>query len=157
MPKLKAGDKAPSFSLKHEKERDVSLEAFAGKWIILYFYPKDNTPGCTTEAIEFTGELDEFGKLNTVVLGVSRDLAESHRKFICKQDLKITLLTDANHKVMDDYGVWQVKKMYGKESMGIVRSTFIIDSEGKIAHMWYKVKVKNHVEEVKKMLETLQS
>ena len=157
MPEIKTGDKAPAFCLKNEDEKDVKLDDFSGKWVVLYFYPKDSTPGCTTEAIEFTGELDNFSKLNAVVHGVSRDSAESHQKFICKQNLKVSLLTDPNHEVMEAYGVWQLKKMYGKESMGIVRSTFLIDPDGNIAHTWYKVKVEDHVAEVKKMLKELQS
>ncbi|MBE9505007.1 MAG: peroxiredoxin, partial [Proteobacteria bacterium] len=112
--------------------------------------------GCTVEANEFTAELDAFEKLGAVILGVSRDSAASHQKFICKQNLKIKLLTDVDHSVMEAYGVWQLKKLYGKESLGVVRSTFLIDPEGKIVSSWYKVKVKGHVEDVKNRLVEIQ-
>jgi len=155
MSDLIAGNKAPEFSLPDENGKIVNLKDLRGKWVVLYFYPKDNTPGCTIEAQDFTAELQEFEKLSATVFGISRDSAESHRKFIEKKELKITLLSDADHKVMEDFGVWQLKKMYGKESMGIVRSTFLIDPDGKIAHVWPKVSVKGHVDEVKRVLADL--
>lgn len=148
MSGLKTGDQAPQFCLPDERGEDISLNELKGKWVILYFYPRDNTPGCTTEAADFSANIHDFMALNARVLGVSRDTMESHRKFIEKKDLKVTLLTDKDHKTMEDYGVWQLKKMYGKESMGIVRTTFLMDPDGKIAHIWPKVKVKGHVEEV---------
>ncbi|MDH3976369.1 MAG: thioredoxin-dependent thiol peroxidase [Deltaproteobacteria bacterium] len=157
MSTLTIGDKAPQFGLPDENGNPVTLSSMKGKWVILYFYPRDNTPGCTTEAIDFSAGIDEFSNMNARVLGVSRDSQASHRRFIDKKALKVTLLTDAEHKMMEDYGVWQLKKMYGKESMGIVRSTFIIDPDGKIARIWSKVKVKGHVDEVKNSLKEISS
>ncbi len=146
--KLKVGDKAPLFCLPNQDEEDVCLEDFKGKWIVLYFYPKDNTSGCTKEAIGFTEKKKEFEALNAIILGVSPDSPKSHRNFIQKKELTITLLSDQEHKVLETYGAWQLKKMYGREYMGVVRSTFLIDPEGKIAHIWPKVKVTGHVEDV---------
>jgi len=155
MSKLNIGDKAPPFRLPDENGNVVSLDELKGKWVVLYFYPRDNTPGCTTEAIDFSSSIEDFNAMNARVMGVSRDSMLSHQKFIDKKELKVTLLTDAEHEMMEDYGVWQLKKLYGKESMGIVRSTFIIDPEGKIAHLWPKVKVKGHVDEVKACLKEM--
>ncbi len=146
--KLKAGDRAPLFCLPNQDEEGVCLEDFKGKWIVLYFYPKDNTSGCTKEAIGFTEKKKEFEALNAIILGVSPDSPKSHRNFIQKKELSLTLLSDQEHKVLEAYGVWQLKKMYGREYMGVVRSTFLIDPEGKIAHIWPKVKVTGHVEDV---------
>ena len=146
---LKEGDEAPSFCLPDKDDREICLTDFKGKWIVLYFYPKDNTSGCTREAVEFTGAINEFEKLNSVVLGVSPDSVERHYKFAEKHDLGVTLLSDVEHKVLEAYGVWQQKKMYGREFWGVVRSTFLIDPEGKVAHVWRKVRVKGHVEAVK--------
>ncbi len=166
---LEVGTAAPAFCLENQDEVEICLRDLKGKWIVLYFYPKDSTPGCTTEACDFTEQLPEFKGLNAVILGVSADSAKSHRNFIEKQDLKITLLSDPEHKMMEDYGVWRMKKNYGKEYMGIVRSTYIIDPDGKIAASWDNVKVRQkrskqgekyeivHVEEVKKMLSELQN
>jgi len=157
MSGLKNGDQAPPFCLPDEKGENLSLGDLKGKWVILYFYPRDNTPGCTTEASDFSAGLDDFAAMNAAVIGVSRDSAESHRRFIEKKGLKVTLLSDRDHKTMEDYGVWQLKKTYGKESMGIVRTTFIIDPDGKIVHMWPKVKVKGHAEQVKDFLKEVSS
>ncbi len=151
---LQKGDEAPDFSFTDQDGKEATLADFRGKWVVLYFYPRDNTPGCTTEAIDFSGQVEKFDELGAVILGVSRDSASSHRKFIEKQGLKIRLLTDTDHATMEDYGVWQLKKMYGKESMGIVRSTFLIDPVGKIASVWNKVKVKEHVGDVHETLKT---
>jgi peroxiredoxin Q/BCP len=118
----------------------------------LYFYPKDNTQGCTTEACDFTVALPDFEGLDAVILGVSPDSPKKHRNFIEKKELQITLLADEDKEVLESYGVWQLKKMYGREYMGVVRSTFLIDPDGKIAKIWDKVKVKGHVEAVKKEL-----
>ena len=131
------------------------LKSLAGKWVVLYFYPKDNTPGCTTEAGDFSQSLRDFSDLDAVILGVSTDSTKKHRNFIEKKDLKITLLSDEEHKVLEQFGIWQLKKNYGREYMGIVRSTFIIDPEGIIRAVWEKVKVKNHVNEVKEKLKEL--
>ncbi len=149
---LKVGDKAPEFCLPNQDDVEICLRDLKGKWVVLYFYPKDLTPGCTTEACDFTNELDEFEKLDAIVLGVSADSTKKHRSFIEKKNLKITLLSDEDHKVIEAFGAWQLKKMYGKEFMGIVRSTFIIDPEGVIKAVWPKVKVKGHVQQVKEKL-----
>ena len=152
---LQVGDKSPDFCLPDHKEEDVCLNSLNGKWIVLYFYPKDNTTGCTTEALDFTSHLEDFESLGVTVLGVSPDKPASHKKFRDKKGLKITLLSDPEKKVLEQYGVWQLKKVCGKECMGVARSTFIINPEGTIAHIWPKVKVKGHVEEVKQKLAEL--
>ena len=128
------------------------LKDFRNKWIILYFYPKDNSKGCTREAIEFTNNFQTLQELDTVILGISPDSIKSHQNFAQKHNLKFILLSDPQHKVLEKYGVWQLKKMYGKEYMGVIRSTYIINPEGLIEKEWKKVRVKGHVEEVKKEL-----
>jgi len=148
MESLLIGDKAPDFCLKDQDDEEICLKDFKGKNVILYFYPKDNTPGCSLEAMTFTRFKDEFEKHNTTIIGVSKDSCESHRKFIKNKNLNITLISDSDTKIQKKYGVWRLKKFMGKEFMGTVRSTFLIDSEGKIRKMWDKVKVKGHVEEV---------
>ena len=153
---LKVGEIVSDFCLPNQDEEEICFRDIKGRWIVLYFYPKDNTPGCTTEAIDFTEALPDFTKLETTVLGVSPDSAEKHRKFIEKKELKITLLADEDKEVCNLFGVWQLKKFMGKEYMGVVRSTFIINPEGKIAALWRKVRVKGHVSEVKEKLEMLQ-
>jgi peroxiredoxin Q/BCP len=152
---LKTGNKAPEFALPDQDESRVSLKDYKGQWVVLYFYPKDNTSGCTVEAEDFTKELKKFEKLGAIVLGVSPDSPKSHRKFIDSKKLKITLLSDPDHKVLDKYGAWQLKKSYGREYYGVVRSTFLIDPQGKVARAWEKVKVKGHVDEVKNRLKEL--
>ena len=152
---LNVGNKAPDFCLPDQNDKQVCLKDLKGKWVVLYFYPKDNTPGCTAEACEFTGELAEFEKLGALVLGASPDSTKSHRGFIEKHGLKITLLSDPEHEVMESYGAWQMKSMYGKKYMGVQRSTFLIDTQSKLAHIWPKVSVKGHVAEVKSKLEEL--
>ena len=148
--------KAPEFCLPNQDETEICLRDLAGKWVVLYFYPKDNTPGCTTEACDFSNELEEFEELNAVILGVSPDSPKKHRNFIEKKNLKITLLSDENKEVLKDYGVWGLKKMYGREYEGVIRTTFIINPEGKIVAEWRNVRVKGHVEKVKEKLEELQ-
>jgi peroxiredoxin Q/BCP len=149
---VSVGDKAPEFCLPDQDNNKNCLKDYKGKWVILYFYPKDNTSGCTLEAKDFTCALDEFNKLNAIVIGVSPDSIDSHQKFISKQSLNLTLLSDMDHKALEKYGVWQLKKMYGREYYGVVRSTFLIDPKGKIGHVWSKVKVKGHVGDVKNIL-----
>ena len=149
---LKVGDTAPDFCLKDKDSKKVCLNEFKGKHVVVYFYPKDNTPGCTTEAIGFTGILPELQKLNADVIGISPDSPESHAKFIEKKNLKVTLLSDLNKEVIKSFGKWGKKKFRGKEYMGVTRSTFLIDPKGKIAHIWPKVSVKGHPGEVKKIL-----
>lgn len=153
---LKAGSRAPEFSLKNQGGEDVRLGDFKGKWVVLYFYPKDNTPGCTIEANDFTKLLKDFQKLNAEILGVSPDSCTSHVKFIKSQNLKVTLLSDAEQKALKAYDVWQLKQFMGKEFMGVVRSTFLIDPEGKIAHLWRAVKADGHAAEVREKLRELQ-
>jgi peroxiredoxin Q/BCP len=149
---LKVGDKAPEFCLPNQDETQICLRDIKGKWLVLYFYPKDNTAGCTAEACDFTEALPEFDEMDAVILGVSPDSPKKHRNFIEKKNLKITLLADEESEVSQKYGVWQLKKMCGKEYMGIVRTTFLINPEGKIEKIWEKVKVKGHVEAVKEAL-----
>ncbi|OHE05809.1 MAG: peroxiredoxin, partial [Sulfurimonas sp. RIFCSPLOWO2_12_FULL_34_6] len=127
---LKIDNKAPEFCLPNQDDVEICMRDLKGKWIVLYFYPKDNTPGCTTEACDFSDALPEFNDLNAIVLGVSADSTEKHRNFIEKKDLSITLLSDEEKSMLQDYGVWQLKKNYGKEYMGIVRTTFVINPEG---------------------------
>ncbi len=145
---LLEGQKAPDFSLINEKGEMVQLANLKGQNVILYFYPKDMTPGCTTEACDFRDKFEDFSHLNAVVLGVSPDNANKHTKFIDKHGLPFSLLVDDDHTVAEAYGVWVLKKMYGREYMGIERSTFLIDTEGKLVKAWRKVRVKNHIEEV---------
>ena len=152
---LHIGDKAPEVTLPNQDEVEISLRDLEGKWVVLYFYPKDNTPGCTTEACEFTEALPDFDGLNAVIIGISPDSPKKHSNFIAKKDLLITLLADENKEVCEKYGVWQLKKNYGKEYMGVVRSTFLISPEGKIEALWEKVRVKGHVEAVKQKLEDI--
>ena len=145
---LKNGDKAPDFCLPNQDEKDICLKEHQGKNVILYFYPKDNTPGCSIEAMAFTRYKEEFEKLNTTVLGVSKDSCESHKKFIEKKQLNLTLIADTEKEIHEKYGVWRMKKFMGKEFLGTIRTTFLIDSTGKINKIWDNVKVKGHVEEV---------
>ncbi len=154
---LNVGDRAPDFCLPNQDEEEICLRDLKGRWIVLYFYPKDNTPGCTTEACDFTAALPDFEGLNTIILGVSPDSPKKHRNFIEKKDLKITLLADEEKEVCQLFGVWQLKKNYGREYMGVVRSTFIVDPDGKIAAKWEKVRIKGHVEAVKEKLQALQA
>lgn len=149
--------KAPAFTLIDQNEEKITLKSFSGKWLVLYFYPKDNTPGCTTEACEFTEGIETFANLDAEVVGISPDSPATHRKFIDKHKLKINLLSDPEHKMMEKYQAWGVKKMYGKESMGVIRSTFIINPDGKILHHWPKVKAQGHAAQVAEKLNELQN
>lgn len=154
---LKIGDPAPGFVLPDQSGREVSLAGQGGKWIVLYFYPKDNTPGCTVEAVDFSGFKADFESMDAVVLGVSPDSVKSHCNFVEKKGLTVTLLSDPDHKTIEGYGAWQLKKNYGREYYGVVRSTFLIDPTGKIAHIWPKVKAKGHAAEVKDKLSQLRA
>jgi len=145
---LKPGDKAPEFKLTADSGEILSLKNFKGKKVILYFYPKDMTSGCTVEACEFRDNIKKIEKKNAVVIGVSPDDTKSHLKFKDKYDLPFTLLSDGTHKMLEDYGVWQEKSMYGRKYMGIVRTTYVIDEKGKIENIFEKVKVDGHVNEV---------
>ena len=152
---LKTGTKAPAFKLKNQDDKNISLQDFRGKNIILYFYPKDNTSGCTKEACNFRDEFPKFGKLNAVILGVSPDSPESHLKFKNKYKLPFDLLSDEKKEVLKKYDVWQEKSMYGRKYMGVVRTTFIIDAKGKIAKIFPKVKVDKHNKEVMEAMKEL--
>lgn len=152
---LNVGDTAPQFCRPNQDEEEICLRDLSGKWIVLYFYPRDNTPGCTTEACDFTNEMDAFENLDAIVLGVSPDTPKKHRNFIEKKELKVTLLADEDKSLCQAYDVWQLKKFMGRESMGVIRSTFIISPEGKIEAIWSKVRVKGHVDAVKAKLEEL--
>lgn len=152
---IEPGQAAPEFCLPDEEGREVCLKDLRGKWVVLYFYPKDNTPGCTKEAEGFSQLLPEFEKLGAVVLGVSPDSVESHRRFKEKKGLKVKLLSDENREVVRAYGVWQKKKNFGREYFGVVRTTYLIDPEGKVAHLWKRVKVKGHPEAVLEKLKEL--
>lgn len=142
------GSIASDFTLKNAEGVDIQLSSFKGKWVVLYFYPKDNTSGCTIEAKDFTCLAEEFKKLNCSVIGVSPDKMKSHQNFIVKHDLNIELLSDEEHEVLKMYNAWGLKKMYGKEYEGVIRSTFLIDPDGIVRYEWRKVKVKNHAEKV---------
>lgn len=144
---LEVGNQAPDFQLKASNGKKVKLSDFRGKNVVLYFYPKDMTPACTTEACDFRDRSKEFKKLKTVIIGISTDSVERHLKFIEKYDLPFLLLADEDHVVSELYGVWQLKKLYGHEFMGIVRSTFIIDEQGILIKHWKVARIKDHVEE----------
>jgi len=160
---IEIGNIAPDFVLKDQDDKNVSLKDFKGKWVVLYFYPKDNTSGCTKEACDFTEQKFDYSNLNAEILGVSSDNIESHQRFIQKHNLGITLLSDAEKTVMKAYGVWGLKKNYGKEYEGVIRSTFLISPYQKIAAIWSNVKVRvkrksgevKHVELVKNKLAEL--
>jgi len=162
---LNIGDQAPDFSLPDENGKVVSLNDYAGKWLVVYFYPKDDTPGCTKEACDFTDSKNEFTGLNATVLGISRDGGDDHQKFISKYELEISLLSDPDHSVHEAYGGWGAKVNYGKEIVGVIRSTFIISPEGKIAALWRKVAVRvkrkdgevKHADKVREKLAELQA
>ncbi len=145
---VSVGQLAPDFQKEATNGQIVKLSDFRGKNVVLYFYPKDMTPGCTTEACDFRDQYEEFRDLNCVIIGVSTDPLKRHEKFIEKYQLPFLLISDEDHEVAEKYGVWKLKKNFGKEYMGIERSTFVIDQEGKIVNEWRKVKVNGHVEEV---------
>ncbi|QAT88372.1 AhpC/TSA family protein [Corallococcus coralloides] len=153
MPMPQAGDKAPGFSLPDQSGATVSLSQFKGRHVVLYFYPKDATPGCTTEACDFRDEHSALVKAGAVVLGVSPDSVASHQKFATKQGLPFSLLADPDHALADAYGVWGEKSLYGRKFMGLIRATFLIGPDAKVVRVWPKVKVAGHVAEV---LATLQ-
>jgi len=149
------GDKAPAFKLPRDGGGTVALKDFKGKPLVLYFYPKDDTSGCTKEAVTFSALADEFAAAGAEVIGVSPDPVKSHDKFKTKHDLKVTLASDEEKKVLEAYGVWAEKKMYGKTYMGVERSTFLIGKDGKIAKAWRKVKVPGHAEAVLEAVQAL--
>jgi thioredoxin-dependent peroxiredoxin len=152
MTHLKIGDTAPAFSVPDDTGNTVKLTDFKGQKLVIYFYPKDDTPGCTTESCAFRDNFQDFKKLNVAIVGISKDSPASHVKFKKKFDLNFPLLSDENGTMCEDYGVWGEKSMYGKKYMGIERSTFLIDEHGKIAALWAKVSVDGHVEDVRAAL-----
>lgn len=145
---LQIGEKAPDFTLPDKDGKEISLKDFLGKKVVIYFYPKDSTPGCTKQACGFSENFKKFEENNVVVLGISKDSQKSHQNFTNKYDLKITLLSDTERQAIESYGVWQEKKLYGKVSMGIVRTTFIIDEQGNIEKIFDKVKAAENPEQV---------
>ena len=145
---LEIGQEAPHFTLPRDGGGEVSLSDFLGRKIVVYFYPKDDTPGCTKEAIGFTEAAAKFDELDVTVLGISKDTVAKHEKFRDKHNLSIALLSDADATTCEDFGVWVEKNMYGKTYMGIERATFLIDENGKLAKIWRKVKVAGHVDDV---------
>ena len=152
---MNLGDKAPDFCLPDAKGHEHCLKDFRGKWIVLYFYPKDNTSGCTKEAKEFSEKKEEFEKLGAVIIGISKDSPKSHERFISKHNLNILLLSDEEHRVLELYGTWGRKKNYGREYFGTIRSTFLIDPDGSIVKVWKNVRVNGHVEEVLQTLKEM--
>lgn len=149
------GKKAPDFKLPDSDDAEVKLSDLQGQNVVLYFYPKDDTPGCTTEARDFTALMPKLKKLNTVILGVSPDKTSKHRKFRDKHELAITLISDEEKTAAEAYGVWVEKSMYGKKYMGVERTTFLIGETGKILQIWRKVKVKGHADEVLEAVKSL--
>ncbi len=152
---LKVGQKAPQFTLPDQDGKKISLKDYLGKVVVLYFYPKDMTSGCTKEACDFRDEFPNFRKLNIEVIGISKDSIKSHQNFIAKHNLPFTLLSDEEIKVVDKYDVWKEKSMYGRKYMGIERTTFLIDEDGKILKIYEKVKVNGHVENIIKDLKEI--
>ncbi|MHB1709808.1 MAG: thioredoxin-dependent thiol peroxidase [Acidimicrobiales bacterium] len=148
MGKLAAGDKAPPFTLADQDGTNVSLKQFAGAQVVVYFYPKDDTPGCTKEACQFNDNLRAFSNAGVTVLGISADPAEKHQAFRSKYGLAFPLLTDGDHRVGEVYGAWGEKTLYGKKSIGVIRSTFLVGAGGRIARAWYHVKADGHAAKV---------
>jgi peroxiredoxin Q/BCP len=149
---LEVGNKAPNFTLPNQNGDSIRLDDFTGRWLIVYFYPRDDTPGCTIEAKEFTDSKKHFEENGATIMGVSPDNEAKHCKFIDKHGLNIDLLADCEKSMLSDYGVWQEKSMYGKTYMGVVRTTYLIDPDGNIAEAWTKVKAKGHADAVLKRL-----
>ena len=146
--KLSAGDKAPAFTLKDQDGNSVALKDFAGDTVVVYFYPADDTPGCTKEACQFNDNLRAFSRAGVAVVGISPDDAPAHVAFRKKYGLRFPLLTDTGHKVMERYGAWGEKTLYGKKSVGVIRSTFLVGPDGKVRRAWYHVKADGHAEKV---------
>ena len=154
---IEIGQTAPDMKLVNDSGEEVALTDFKGKYVVLYFYPKDMTPGCTTEACDFRDQHESFAGLDAVIIGVSPDSRDKHEKFKQKHDLPFQLLVDDEHKMAEAFDVWKLKKNFGKEYMGIERSTFLLDKEGRLVKEWRKVKVKDHVAEALRELEQIAS
>ena len=148
MGTLAAGDRAPAFTLPDQDGNPVSLADFAGSPVVVYFYPKDDTPGCTKEACQFNDNLRDFSRAGAAVVGISPDGQEAHRKFRAKYGLTFPLLSDPDHAVMSAYGAWGEKTLYGKKTVGVIRSTFLVDAEGRITRRWYNVRADGHAAKV---------
>jgi len=148
MARLVVGAKAPAFTLPDGDGAKVSLKDFAGRKVVVYFYPADDTPGCTKEACQFNDNLRAFQRAKVAVLGISPDDAESHRRFRAKYGLKFPLLSDPGHKTMEKYGAWGEKTLYGRKSLGVIRSTFLVGADGKLARVWYGVRADGHADKV---------
>ncbi|MCP1309683.1 thioredoxin-dependent thiol peroxidase [Paenibacillus tyrfis] len=157
MPQLQPGQPVPDFTLTAGSGESVTLSQFRGKYVVLYFYPKDMTPTCTEESCQFRDYNGQFQALNTEVIGISPDDLKSHGKFAAKYELPFLLLSDPDHEVCELFGVWQLKKMYGREYMGVVRSTFVIDPQGKLVREWRGVRIKGHVEQVLEAVKAAQA
>lgn len=154
---IETGGPAPDFTLADQDGAPWRLDDRRGRWVVLYFYPQDDTPGCTTEACEFTAGIEAFRGLDAEVVGVSPDPPPSHRDFIARHALDLTLLSDPEHRVMERYGAWGEKTLYGKRAVGVIRSTAIIDPEGRIAHRWKRVQAAGHADQVRRKLEELRA
>ncbi len=152
---LEIGVRAPLFSLLNQFGEEVSLQDFGDSWLVLYFYPRDNTPGCTVEAVDFTSLKEDFAALGCQIVGVSPDSVASHEKFCAKQNLKIILLSDPDKKVLEAYGAYGLKKNYGREYMGVLRSTVLIDPNGTVVYVWRNVRAKEHAAKVLERLRAL--
>jgi len=148
MPRLEVGTKAPAFALPDESGTKVALKDFLGRKVVVYFYPADDTPGCTKEACQFNDNLRQFDRSDVAVIGISPDGAEKHTNFIAKYKLRFPLLSDTTRAVMEKYGAYGEKMLYGKKTVGVIRSTFLIDERGKIARAWYAVKADGHAAKV---------
>ena len=155
--KLQVGKAPPVFSLPDQDGKTVKPSEYKGRWLVLYFYPNDDTPGCTTEACDFTDGLKDFEKLEASVVGCSPNSLESHKKFIAKYKLKVRLLSDPEHKAMTAYGAWGEKVLYGKKTIGVIRSTVIVGPDGKVAYHWARVKAKGHADAVQAKLKELRA
>ena len=153
---LEVGAEAPAFALPDQAGRRVALKDFLGKWVVLYFYPRDNTPGCTAEGCDFSHAMPSMARLGAVVLGISPDSTKIHAGFAAKHKLKLTLLSDPEHKVMEPYAAWGTRSLYGRKVRGVIRSTVLIDPQGRIAHHWARVKPKGHAANVRKVLREMQ-
>jgi peroxiredoxin Q/BCP len=152
---IEIGKRAPAFALANQDDERVRLSDLAGSWVVLYFYPRDDTPGCTVEACDFTAGVKAFEKLDALVLGCSPDSTASHRKFIEKHRLGVDLLSDPTHTTMERYGAWGPKVLYGKRSVGVIRSTTVIDPRGRVAWHWARVRARGHADQVKRKLAEL--
>ena len=154
---VEEGTKAPAFCLKDSTSRERCLDEFSGKWVVLYFYPKDNTSGCTLEALEFSALEENFKNLGAVVIGISPATCESHARFIGKHNLTVLLLSDPEKKVLEPYGAWRIKKMYGKESLGVARSTVLVSTRGEVAKTWKRVRAAGRAAKVLEVLREVAS